>query len=520
MSRKVIFATLILALLASRLLLVSKHPGDVDPALYVLSLEEIVNPPREVAPFIFNQEMSFGYYELLSIIYRIVSHDFSKLIIILNYLNAIFGILLILIFGILAKRLAGEVVAVLGMFILLFDHALWNWSLYGHPGILSVTFFILSLYFFDKGVTNAKIDFETSPTRNKQLGHFILSGMLALAALLLRVDIIFVFASYLLLYNYRKSEQQNIRNLLLFFGLIFLSYIILKYLALGYVMGNTISSHIHDYIYLKTILSRLVINVSLFSAGMGIFFLTAAMVSIFCWGKRYPKLLPVLLLSIFPIFILALGHMDFPRESIPIHPILALFSALTFEKFFSKLSWGILGIIVVYIVQTAVVYYPLKKLWARKFPPQPSIPFVVRPIPIGCFFSDRKQRWEDENRLYQHASFLSKQKGNILVICSRLHSTRMGVLLLQLCTKVTLCGRQKTSIPHYKISTPIVTYQIFCRDNKGTDILPQLLNSKAYHGYSVYFLNNIQHAFPEISIPREYKLLTAYNHHVSSRIGN
>jgi hypothetical protein len=500
MNRKVIYGMLILALLASRLLLVSKHPGDVDPALYILSLEEIVHPPKEVASFIFNQEMSFGYYELLSIINRIVSHDISQLVIILNYLNAIFGTFLIFIFGLLAKRLAGEVIAILSMFILLLDHAIWNWSLYGHPGIMSVTFFIFSLYFFDKGATNTKIVSETSPTRNKQVGYFILSGMLALAALLLRIDIIFVFASYLLLYNYRKRERQNIRDLLLFFGLIFLSYVILKYLALGYVMGNTISSRIHDYISLKTILSRLVINVSLFSAGMGIFFLTAAMISIFCWGKKQPKLLPVLLLSIFPIFIVALGHMDFPRISIPIHPILALFSALTFERFFSKLSWGILGIIVVYIVQTAAVYYPLKKLWAHKFPPQPSIPFVVRPIPIGCFFSDRKQRWEDENRLYQHASFLSKQKGNILVICSRLHSTRIGVLLLQLCTKATLCGKQKESIPHYKISTPIATYRIFCRDNKGTDILPQLINSKAYHDYSVYFLNNIQHAFPETSL--------------------
>ena len=501
--KKITYCILVLGILLSRLCLVSKYLGDVNTAPYIISLTHMLAPTLNKTLYVFNYEMSFGYYWLISIIYRLTQRDISQLIILQNYLSAVFGIFLILIFGILAKRLAGKVVAVFGMMILLLDHSLWNWSLYGHPTVLSIAFFLFSLYFFDRSITKEKVGLKFD-IKSKQGCYLIISGLMGLVALLLRVDILFVFATYCLLWNYRlKDKNKNRRILLLFFGFIFSSYFIIKFLMLGYVVdftGSTVSVHFYRQLELKNIPISLVTNIGLFAAGIGVFYAIGGLVSMAIWSVKNRRLLPATLISTIPVFFIAFfRNMDFARITIFVHPIVAFFAAIAVKRILLSLKrsfaeWGIGMIIVAYILQTAIVYHPLKIIWLRKFPFQPSPSIVVRPVPIGWFLSDRKNRLKDEKRLFQHALFLSQQKKNILAVCSRLHAHRLGVHLLQLCPGSTIEGKKIDTINYYCVYTPTNTYRII--SCKSVDLFNRLSGSKDIDGYSVYFLNDLQFPYP------------------------
>jgi hypothetical protein len=504
-----------MSVLVTRLLLVSQYPGDVDPALYVLSIEQIANPSRAVS-FIFNQEMSFGYYAFISLIYRIFDFDISQLVAFVNYLSAFSGTILILIFGLLMRRLVGGRTAVLGMLILLLNHSLWNWSLYGHPIISSVGLFFLSLYTFDKSlVTSDEVHSETYPRQQIKRAYAFLSGLFALASLLIRVDILFVFFAFFLLSKYRRGRVDT-KVLGIFYGSVFSVYLILKIIFLGYIVaprGGIVVLHASRLFRFRDIPSALIVNLGLISAGIGIFFILLALIAIFKWIRMSSQYFLPLILTISPVFILVFfKNIDFPRHSISIHPFLAFFAALAFMKITSTLKknfvWGIGAIVSVYILQTALVYYPMKELWARKYPPSPSVPMIVRPVPIGEFFTDRARRHEDERRLNAHAIFLSRQTGDILVICSRLHSSRMAVALLQHCSDASLELDKKAFGTLFKISRQNTSFLVVSRDRYRKDILPDLFNSKEYLGFAVYFLNNLQTAYPVVAIPNEYKYLT------------
>ena len=125
--KKLLFIFFVLGIILSRLCLVSKYPGDVDPALYLISLSKIFSSTFDKTADLFNYEMSSGYYWLISIVYKFSHNDMAQLVVIQSYMSSFFGICIIFIFGILAKRLAGEAVALFGMLILLLDHSLWNW---------------------------------------------------------------------------------------------------------------------------------------------------------------------------------------------------------------------------------------------------------------------------------------------------------------------------------------------------------------------------------------------------------
>lgn len=509
------FLILMVSVLATRLPLVSQYPGDVDPALYVLSIEQIANPSRAVS-FVFNQEMSFGYYALISLIYRIFNFDISQLVAFVNYLSAFSGSILILLFGLLVRRLVGNRTAVLGMLILLLDHSLWNWSLYGHPIILSVGLFFLSLYIFDKSlVTPGEVHSETHLRQQVRSVNAFLSALFALASLLIRVDILFVFFAFFLLFKYRRGRVDT-KVLVIFYGSVFSVYLILKIIFLGYIIaprGGVVAVHAFRLFRFKDIPSALSVNVGLFSAGIGMFFIFLALIAIYKWGRMSSRYFLPLILTISPVFILVFfNNIDFPRYSIAIHPFLALFAALAIMKITSTLKknfvWGVGAIVSIYILQTVLVYYPVKELWARKFPPYLSVPMIVRPVPIGEFFTDRARRHEDERRLNAHALFLSRQKGDILVVCSRLHSSRMAVALLQHCSEASLELDKKAFGTQFKISYQNASFLVVSRDGYGKDILPDLFNSKEYLGFAVYFLNNLQTAYPAVTIPKGYKCLT------------
>ena len=372
---KIFFMVLLVIILVSRLLMVSKYPGDVDPALYILSFEQLANQTGKVS-FIFNQEMSFGYYSLISLVYRFLDFDISRLVVFLNYLSAISGIILIFLFGLLAKRLAGINVAIFGILILLLDHSLWNWSLYGHPIVLSVSLFLLSLYAFDRSIiVTDELPVKTEPWEHIRFGYAILSGLSALASLVIRVDILFVFFAYVLIFNHRKKHPSK-KVFFVFYGLIGSVYIGLKILALGYVIaprGGIVVAHVSRLFRFKAIPAAFITNLGLFIAGIGAFFLLAALISIFwCVRKQSQYILP-LILTLFPVFILIFfKEIDFSRYLIPIHPFLAFFAALTLKRIAvtskKNMIWGVGGIIFAYILQTALVYYPIKEIWIRPSP--------------------------------------------------------------------------------------------------------------------------------------------------------
>ena len=497
--KQIAFLIIIIFVICSRLCLVSNYAGDVDPSLYSISY---INMVRDGGAnlLIFNYEMSFGYYWLLSVVDKLVQHDIAKLIVTQNYINAVSGIFIILLFGLLARRLTNAVVAIFGMVILALDHSLWNWSLYAYPGVISIAFFILSLYLFDKGIKEIKDTSEIACGKSISLSCLTLSGLAGLAALVFRVDILFVFANYLLIYKYRSKKIYSKKNILIFYILMLFTYLVLRHFALEDVRiydGGTISNRVDRLFNFWTITSSLVINFGSTMASIGIIFFIVAAIAMFLWARKHLELLPALVLTLAPVFIMVFfEHMDLARYSLVIHPLLAFFAALAFKKIFSStkniLVWGIGTIIVAYILQTALVYSPLKNKWSQKFPPKSSAPFVVRPLPIGNFFSDRKNRWEDEKNLYQHALYLSKQSENYLVICSRLHSYRMALLLHQLSPEAVQKNVKGSSIIelHGSRSISVNNYHIINCASRDTFNLYN--NITEYNGYKVYFLKNLQ----------------------------
>ena len=419
--KKLLFIFFVLGIILSRLCLVSKYPGDVDPALYLISLSKIFSSTFDKTADLFNYEMSSGYYWLISIVYKFSHNDMAQLVVIQNYMSSFFGICIIFIFGILAKRLAGEAVALFGMLILLLDHSLWNWSLYGHPTVSSVFFFLLSLYFFDRSITREKAMFRLKTFMNSKLLYVFLSILSAIISLLLRADILFVFASYYLLLDYRLNGGRNFgRKLLVFYVLILSAYLIVKVLALGYVfdfMDNVLTRHVSRQLSIINIPIAIINNIGIFAAGMGIFYVIGGLISMAIFSAKHNRLRVGILISIAPVFVVAFfERMDFARITILIHPIIAFFAAIGIKNillFFKKfsVSLGIVVIISAYVLQTLIVYYPLRTLWMRKFPYQPSFSYIViRPVPIGWFITDRINRIRDENRLFRHALFLSAQK--------------------------------------------------------------------------------------------------------------
>jgi hypothetical protein len=86
----------------------------------------------------------------------------------------------------------------------------------------------------------------------------------------------------------------------------------------------------------------------------------------------------------------------------------------------------------------------------------------------------------------------------------------MAVALLQHCPGARFSLERTAHGIQFTVSHTNVSFFVINRQEYGKDKLPELFRSGKYRGYSIYFMNNLQSAYPRIAIPKEYTILSSH----------
>jgi hypothetical protein len=172
----------------------------------------IVNSMKDGSPFVgYNYDISFAYYHLLELFRAYFEHSYENLFTVTNYLSAFFAILTQVPLYFIVKRYWGEVAAVLACLFFATIPVWWGLSLYGHPMVPAVLFFLMGLSLYTVGL------FESNAFSIRRLGYIALSILLFSLALAFRLDVILLFPLLTAIYilNNEKFSSATIQSVVI-----------------------------------------------------------------------------------------------------------------------------------------------------------------------------------------------------------------------------------------------------------------------------------------------------------------
>ncbi len=335
-------------------------PGD--SLRYAEGIQRLSQDGIEKITTCFNGFMSFGYYLLMMFMVDLFGHLVS-LGDLMNRFNAVISVFLQGTVFILCLSLTKDkkVSFAAGIAVLL-SPSIWMLSYYGHPGLLSVTLFILSLILFDKICTNER--------DHKPVGFlWVVFFMSTVGAMAVRSDIILSFGAFwgILYVRGRASVVRILKTIgILAAALALLSAV--KWSLTGHspLVSGTVSAHISTRLESVPVftLRNTIINLGQWMLGANPVIGFLAIAGMIRFGPSSP--MGVLFVSwILPWFVyLPFRGMDIPRIAASTIPIICLFSVVTFHSILKKRKFlGLMAMIVFAQIVSEAVYYPLVRIY-------------------------------------------------------------------------------------------------------------------------------------------------------------
>jgi hypothetical protein len=262
----------------------------------------------------FNYEMSFGYYQTLSLIISLIPQ--KEIAAFLNTIASTAGTLVLIPLYFLSKALLNSRVAFFTGLFLIFSPSYWLLSRYGHPSMLSILFFLSSMAYFYKALY----------IKNKgKPGVFLgLAIIFAILAMSMRADVILWFTTPigLAIYGTKISTKRAYSYTLIFIIACTCLYIISKVFLLGYLInpsGGTVLFHLQNRLPSITIAMKSIIkNSALFSFSLLPLCLVCLFISLvhLAHTKQWRMLALISMWGCPMLIFMPFLGMDFPRLSV------------------------------------------------------------------------------------------------------------------------------------------------------------------------------------------------------------
>lgn len=358
-----------------------------DSIRYLIGLQTVLEKGIVEVSSVFNGEMSFGYYLLLSFLDKLLG-EFVSLSSLMNNLNAAVSVVLqgslFLFFNSLYDN---KKLSFFTCLAVLLSPSIWMLSHCGHPGLISLTFFIGSLLVYDKII-------HRKTTRQRSGFLWLYFIVLSTIAVSIRLDIVLAFGAYFGLLYFKRALSKS--NFLKTFGaLIIVLFLLLglRYLVLGYLInpsGGTFAFHIASRLEPEFILRNIIKNYTVWTLSLNLFIVFLAGLGLFRLG--FISKLGVLLFSwIIPwnIFIV-FRDMEIGRIIAPTIPIVSLVAVVYVISVFKKRQVLVLSFMLILTHVTAMaLYHPLTKVYPFKKEVDGR---VLAAFPIGSLFVDHHYR--------------------------------------------------------------------------------------------------------------------------------
>lgn len=380
--------------------------------LYALGIHNIYQNGMAEIPKSFNAEMSFGYYILLYGLMSLFKSniELSRLI---NSVGAVSSIIMIyFVFNLFYSLFNDKKIALFICLNVMLSPAIWLYTHSGHPGIFAMTFYIGSLYYFDRLALN-DFDFKQSKIDS------ILCLLLSIFAVIFRLDIFLAYGGYLgIIYFRGLISSVNLYKVFILFVLLLIFLLILRYIFLGYFInptGGRLTYHIINRLDPKYIFLNISKNLVFWIVGVNIFISLLLLYSIFQFGIK-SKLVIILVLWILPFCIfLPFSGMEVSRLILPTVPIIVSVAVFYITTIFKKRTIiALLSSLIIAQILPIPLYYLIERYYPLKVNIQGR---YIAKVPIGFLFEDhyyRQKLIEAKTEIAQRIA--SETKDDILIV--------------------------------------------------------------------------------------------------------
>jgi hypothetical protein len=374
-----------------------------DSILYAYGIEDIWEHGLKEIPNNFNGEIAFGYYLLLSALFSVFNYIFT-LSAIMNYVNALSSIVMIGFFFFFIISLGfNKRIALFTYLAVLISPEIWLLSHYGHPGMLSLMFFMGSLLL----LTHIDLNYLAKSPQTTKLLLFIICSYLAL---IMRLDILLSFGAYLgILYYKNKFNKLNILRFLMVL-LVTLSLVLLsRYYVLGYFITpteGTFAYHLGHKLYGAYFPREIIKNLVYWLLGISPFIAVIALIGIGSFGLRSPR--TVLFFA---------WVMDLPRLAAPTILVFSLMAIAFLEEKFSATAKPALAMTLALVMAQIIsigLYYPLQAVYPFRLKFEGR---SLTSVPLGFLLTDHYSRQQLTLARQNVAEQIARDRdGNILIV--------------------------------------------------------------------------------------------------------
>lgn len=412
----------------------------------------------------FNDELSFGYYLLLAFMVKLLP-SFVSLSWLMNNLSLAASICMLACLFILARSLYNSRLAFYACLLVMTSPTIWFLSHYGHPTMISMALFMISLVALDRIFRD----------RGAGVLHYLVFLTACLGALSARLDIILMFGVYLGIAlfnthadNYRLKVVLTISAVCLALSIL----VFIRYLLLGYVIppgGGVFWHHASNRLHVKSLILDIPKNIVQWVLGGNCIIMSVALFALFILDKRSKEFI-LLICSVAPyVVFLPFAGMDIARitaPSVPIVTLVVVYILVQNGYFVVKNRFAFyMSVIVLSQLLSFIVYFPLTRIYHFRTYVNGR---ALASFPIGTLWSDQYYRQIFIEELERKARDISEERrDDVLIIDAGGHSIYYyHYLVLSRPVKVSEISYGNIELVEYK--SPMNKFYVF-RPYQGAD---------------------------------------------------
>jgi hypothetical protein len=338
-----------------------------DSVRYAAGIERIMDHGISVIPDLFNGEMCFGYYVVLSFLYKLL-HQYMPLDMLMNHASGVAALGMSCSIFLLAESIfANRILAFFSVLTTLVSPTVWLLSHYGNPVIVGMSFSVASIHVFDRILR------KDLAVRGEVLAWLAFIG-LVIGALVVRLDILLSYGVVPGLLAFRgRWSAANLLKLAVAAAAAVGVLALLRATFLGYVVnptGGTFAGHIATKLNLWYLHKALIKNLALWVTGANAVTVALALYGCFVAGWKGGRWLLLAAATVpylgFLVFRVEVGRL--------VAPTVYLFALLAMDalvrRFRSRQALVMLAAVVLAILGNAVLgqgvarFYPVKTKYA------------------------------------------------------------------------------------------------------------------------------------------------------------
>ncbi len=385
-------------------------PLTEDAVMYALDIMRLDRAGPGALPAVFNGELSFGYYWLLLLLYRLW-HSPGQLVLILGLINVFSSAAVIGLLMFLAQRWFGTVVAIFAGLLLALAPGFWQLSRYGHPTMPALAAFMGTLVVLDCVISDRRMRWLPA----------ILFVLLLVGAYVLRLDLLLLAPVYPALIAWRGQDvRRQMTQGAALWAVAVVGYLAIRFFVLGYVLtpgGGSFLLHVGRTLQYGTLPGNIAKNAALWAMGLNPLVGLAAALTLVggLYRRRYRQVLLIAAWLLPVAVLLPFFALDFSRIATLSAPAAALAAALLPVQFAWRRPALGLALLLVGSQLTAALIYPVAvNVYA------PKTVYHGRPlaaVPLGLVWQDTafRQRYLDERvRIAQQVAAVQDQ--DVLIV--------------------------------------------------------------------------------------------------------